>query len=121
MEAFVDGTEGRFRTVLTQHASGMSPEEIERAVRNLKKLKFYPRDDVANKRLLLFCERVIQEVSPYQRQQLEEAIDALEYAMHRSERETFFQVRDGVLTLLHSLGFHYDGDLSSPENSDDGA
>lgn len=117
VEAFIEGTGKRFRTVLTQHASGMSPDEIEKAVRQLQSLKFYPRDDVANKELLLFCERVIKEINPHQRQQLEEAVDALEHAMQLGERETFYAVRDGLLMTLNSLGFHYEGDLSSPDEA----
>jgi len=119
VEAFVEGTGKRFHTVLTQHASSMSPDEVEQAVQQLQRLKFYPRDDVANKQLLLFCERVIGEINPHQREQLEEAVDALEHAMQLGERETFNLVRNGLLMTLNSLGFHYDGDLSSSDEPDE--
>ena len=115
----MEGSGKRFRTVLTEHAAGMSPEELERAVQQLQRLKFYPRDDVANKQLLLFCERVIREISPHQRRQLEEAVDALEHAMQLGQPETFFLVRDGLLMTLHSLGFHYEGDLPSPDETNE--
>ena len=78
IEAFVPNSQRRFRTVLTQNAAGLSEDEIAQAIERLSKIKFYPRDRVENQRLALYCERVVGEVPPAQRQQLEEALDLFE-------------------------------------------
>ena len=68
VEAFIQATQKKYRTVLTNHASGLSQEQIDEAIRRLQSLKFYPRDDVENQRLVLYSERIVGEISPFQRQ-----------------------------------------------------
>jgi molecular chaperone HscC len=75
VEAVVPGSGRKYNTVLTQHAVALSKVEMEQAVRNLGQLKFYPRDELPNQRLLRYAERRVGEISPFQRQQLEDAID----------------------------------------------
>lgn len=112
VEAFLPQSGRRFRTVLTNHARGLSPEEVENAVRRMQELKFYPRDDERNRRLVLFGERIVGELSTNQRQELEEAIDVFEDAMSAQDRERFAQARLGLIMVLEQLGFHYDEDAT---------
>lgn len=79
-------------------------------------LKFYPREDLGNTRLLLYCERVIGEVSPQQRDTLEHAISMFEHAMHTSDRDSFEHSKQGLLMTLSALGFGYD-DSNDDANS----
>ena len=116
VEAFPQAGGKRFRAVLTQHVKGLSEKEIEHAVRNLSKLKFYPRDDVRNQKLLLFCERIAGEVNSFQRQELDELIDSFEAAMASGDRAFFEAVRNNLLVVLSSLGFHYTESHESSEN-----
>ena len=115
VEAMAGETGRKHSVVVTQHASGLSNDEIQDAIRRLKDLKFYPREDLGNRRLLLYCERVIGEVSPMQRSTLEEAITMFEHAMHTSDRELFAHSKEGLLMVLSSLGFNYD---NSNDDSD---
>jgi molecular chaperone HscC len=108
VEAFVPDLGRKFRTVLTNHVRGLSPAEIEEAVRRLQALKFYPRDDERNKRLLLFCERAVGELGPHQRQVLEEALDVFEHSMSSGDPEVFANARRGLLIVLSQLGIEYD-------------
>ena len=71
VEAIIPATQKRFRVVLSNHCSSMSEDELAKALRKLQKLKFYPRDELRNQRLVRFCERMVAEVSPFHRQQLE--------------------------------------------------
>lgn len=122
VEACIPETGRTFQTVLTNHAADLTPQEIAEAVEKMRAIKFYPRDDVKNRQLILFCERLVGEISPHQRQELEEAIDAFEHAMSSGDREMFEAVRNGLLIHLSSLGIEYeapeteagqdDGDLS---------
>ena len=108
VEACIPETGRKFQTVLTNHAADLTPDEIAAALKKMREIKFYPRDDVKNRQLVLFCERLVGEISPHQRQELEEAIDAFEHAMSSGDREMFEAVRSGLLAVLSSLGIDYD-------------
>ncbi|WP_417392103.1 Hsp70 family protein [Gimesia sp.] len=110
VEAFVPETGKKFKTVLTQHARLTSKADIDAAVKKLQKLKFYPRDDVRNQHLVRYAERVIGEVSPFQRNDLESSIDFFEQAMASGDRDYFEQAKLNLLTALAALGFCYDED-----------
>jgi molecular chaperone HscC len=107
VEAYVPGAGKKFRTVLTQHSQHMSEDELDEAIEKLQKLKYYPREDVENQNLLRFSERVVGEVSPLQRQPLEEAIDSLEAAMAQNDLEGVAFTRQGLLQVLSMLGYEY--------------
>ncbi len=110
VEAYLPSTGQKVSTVLTQHARSLSDHELEEAVERMQQIKFYPRDQVENQNLLLFVERVVGEVNPMHRQQLEEAIDGFEAAMASGDREVFQSMRDHLLLMLSQLGFVYNED-----------
>ena len=64
--------------MLTHNTRGLSKVELDEAVRKLQSLKYYPREDMEMQRLLRYCERLVGEVSPFHRAQLEAAIDSFE-------------------------------------------
>ncbi len=74
----------------------------------MQALKFYPREDVNNQRLLRFAERMIGEVSTTQREQLEMALQIFENAMHSNDRENFERAHTTLLMTLSALGIDYD-------------
>jgi molecular chaperone HscC len=108
VEAFVPSTGKKYRTVLTSPNNDLTHAEIDAAVKKMQAIKFYPRDDIENQRLLRYCERLVGEVSPMQREQLESAIDNWERAMNAGDRDYFQAARDGLLVTLSMLGFHFD-------------
>src|SRR5581483_12180847 len=59
VEAYVIETGKKFRTVLTNHVQDLTEDQIAAAVRRMQQIKFYPRDDVQNQRLVLYAERII--------------------------------------------------------------
>lgn len=113
VEAHLPQTGKKYRTVITQHARGLSEDEVAAAVAKLQDLKFYPRDDLQNQRLVLFCERIIAEVSPYEREELEQAVDQFETAMESGDRGYFQSVRQGLLVMLSRMGYQFD----EPDNA----
>jgi molecular chaperone HscC len=115
VEAVVSETGQRTQTVLTHNVQGLSKEDVRRAVKNLQKLKFYPRDELVHRQLLLFAERVVGEIDPYRRDGLEQVLAAFEYAMHAGDREFFGQTRQALLVTLSALGFSFD-----PQKGGDG-
>ena len=116
VEAFVDQTGQRFATVLTNHAGHLSKEEIAAALAKMKAVKFYPRDDLANRKLVLFVERLIGEVPPEVREVLESGVDEFETAMSSGDRERFEAARKGLLIMLSSLGIDYEGQTEQQES-----
>ncbi len=107
VEAIVEATQKRFRVVLANHAGHLDKSEIEAAVRKMQAVKFYPRDDIANRKLLLFAERVVGETPPDSRETLEFAMDLYEKSMSSGDRAEFDIARANLLGTLEELGFEY--------------
>ena len=108
VEAYVGSSEKKFSTVVTQHAVDLTDTELEEAVSRMQQLKYYPREDMANQRLLRYAERMVGEVSPFQREQFEDAIDMFEQAMNSGDRETVEAARDTLEQVLMLLGIDPD-------------
>jgi len=109
VEAYAQGGK-KFRTVLTNHVQGLSPKSVEAARRRIGEMKFYPREDLPNQQLARYAERMLGELHPTQRDQLDSALDAYEAAMNRADRSEFAAARDYLMMCLSSLGIHPDGD-----------
>lgn len=107
VEAFVPGSKRKFQTVLTNQNCGLSREEVREAVRRMQAIKFYPRDDLINQRLVRFCERLVGEVILDFRERLEAALDYFEHAMSSGNREKFIEARENLLAVLTDLGVEY--------------
>lgn len=117
VDVIIPETGKKFNTVLTQHVKGLSQKDIKKCIKNMQALKFYPRDDIRNQQLLLFCERIIGEINPFERQSLESALDMYEEAMSISDRDFFKTARDELIMKLSMLGIEYADPM---ENNDDG-
>lgn len=107
VEAIVKKTGRKYQTTLTRHVKGMSEEDLKRAIENLQKVKFFPRDEAENQQLVLFCERVLGEISHHERSQLELMVDTFEDAMNSGDREYFHSAKQQLLISLSSLGFAF--------------
>ena len=92
--------------VLNQEVSGLSPEQVKQAVERLQQLKFYPRDRLENRRLVLFCERLVGEVAPHQREMLEAVLDQFELGLASGSRERYAEARAALLRTLADLGYN---------------
>lgn len=118
VEAYVAGSEKKFRTVLTQHAASLTDEEIAAASERLQQLKYYPREDMANQRLLRLCERIVGEVAPFHREQLEMAIDSFEAAMNSADREAVDGAKGTLEMVLSALGYAVPGERGNGADGD---
>jgi len=110
VEALVPSAGKRFHAVLTPPDSDFTQAEIDAALKKMKQVKFYPRDEIENQRLLRFCERIVGEISRLNREQLESAIDQWEQAMSSNDREFFQQAKQRLLITLSQLGYTLDPD-----------
>ena len=109
VEAYVPDTGKRFRTLITRTAKGLSEREIKRAQARMKALKFYPRDELCNRELGLYAERIVGEVAPVLREELEQALDLYEHALRAGDPELFGAARQALLLTLTRLGFPHEG------------
>ena len=115
VEAHVPGSGKKFRTVLTQHAGGLTDVEIAEATQRLQRLKYYPREDMSNQRLLRLGERVVGEVTPFHRDQLEAAIDSFEAAMNSTDREAVAGAKSTLEQVLSMLGYAPPGEAGDDD------
>jgi len=113
VEAVVEETGRKSSVLFKHHIKNLSDKEIEKAAKNLQRLKFYPRENVENQRLLLFAERVLGQVSPYERSSLEEALDGYERAFRDTDPVLFEAAQAQLLQTLSALKHPYDGGNSA--------
>jgi molecular chaperone HscC len=104
VEATVVATGKKVTHVIAKHAHGMTEAEIRAAVAAMAKLKTHPRDEEANRFVLLRAERVFKELPTDLRDALGRLLDGFEAALgrqdpgliaeHRQELEQFLSAYD---------------------------
>ena len=107
VEAYVPSTGAKFHTMLTQGVSGLDKRAMKTALKEMQKLKFYPRDDLDNQRLLNFAEGVVKELDGEMRDALEAGLDLYEAVLNSSDREGFAVVREQLIQHLREIGFPF--------------
>ncbi|MBY0458677.1 MAG: Hsp70 family protein [Gemmataceae bacterium] len=104
VEATVVATNKKVSHVIARHAQGMTEAQIRAAVAAMAKLKTHPRDEEANRFLLLRAERAFKELPSELRDVLGVLLDGFEgalgkqnaeaIALHRAELERFLSLHD---------------------------
>jgi molecular chaperone HscC len=100
VEATILATKKAVTHVIAKHAKGMSEEAIRRAVRDMEKLKSHPREEEANRFLLLRAERVFKELSAELRQMLGVLLDGFEAALESHDPEAIGRHREALEQFL---------------------
>lgn len=121
VEAYAAAGGNKFRTVLTSTLGDLTQSEIEAAVQRLQGLKYYPREDMQNQRLLRMGERLMGEVSPFQRDELEAAIDTLEASMNAGDREQVEAAQQHLRMVFSTLGYSEDDRDDDDRESGEGS
>lgn len=99
-EATVVETAQTFRHVVTRYARGLTPEQIARAVEEMKQLKTHPREEAVNRFLLQRAERVYAELSLETRELLGQLLDGFEAALAITDREAIERHRQALTEFL---------------------
>ncbi|MBM3983521.1 MAG: hypothetical protein FJ304_25270, partial [Planctomycetes bacterium] len=104
VEATVVATKHTTSHIIARHAKGMTESEVRAAVAAMAKLKAHPRDEEANRFVLLRAERVFKELPAELRDTLGVLLDGFEAALekqdaaviarHREELERFLTIYD---------------------------
>jgi len=100
VEAMIVSTKKKFTHLVTKHAHGMSPKEVEAAIRQMQDLKSAPREEAPNRFLLRRAERVYQELSLDVRDLLSELIDGFEGALELNDRGAIERNREALESFL---------------------
>lgn len=108
VEALVPGTDQRFVSVLRQDVAGLTGSELAEARERMQRLKFYPRDQLDNQRLLRRAESVLKELDALERNRLERIVDDFESALDSGDRTYFGTTRLELLVKLSALGFPFE-------------
>jgi molecular chaperone HscC len=100
VEATVVETHEKVTHVITRHARGLSQEQVARAVQEMQKLKTHPREESANRFLILRAERVYQELPLEEREVLGELLHGLETALEMQEPDAIGRHREALQRFL---------------------
>src|SRR5208283_1505858 len=114
VEATVVETGAKFTHVVTRHARGLTPEQVQRAVQNMAKIKAHPREETVNRFLLRRAERVYQELSWEGQTIPSQLLDGFEAALGIREAEAIGRHRQALQEFLER---HEGG--QDPPNLDD--
>lgn len=101
VEATVVQTRRKFSHVITRYARGFSKDQVQRAIRDMAKLKTHPREESVNRHLLRRAERVYKELPVFLRDELSRLLDGFEAALGMQDAEVIGRHRE-VLELFLS-------------------
>jgi molecular chaperone HscC len=101
VEASVVSTGRKVSHVITRHARNLSPDQIRQAVRQMEKLKTHPREEAANRFLLLRAERLYQELPRDERELLSALLDGFEAALSMQDRGAIERHREALEEFLN--------------------
>jgi molecular chaperone HscC len=110
VEATVVATSKRITHLVTKHARNMTPEQIKKAIREMEKLKIHPREEEANRFVLLKAERLYQELDKFGRERLSELLDLFEAALASQEKEPIEASRTNLQIFMSQLEGTEDGE-----------
>jgi molecular chaperone HscC len=114
VEAVVLETRQKFTHIITKHAKGLTPDQVRRAVDDMKALKTHPREETVNRFLLRRAERVYQELSPIERDRLSQMLDGYEEALESRDSDAIQKFRAVLESYLNE--FDPEADDSWGEN-----
>lgn len=110
VEATVEKTKQKAAVVLTRHVQGMTPEQIKAAVAKMAAIKTHPREELRNRALLLWAERLYGELSPDERDVLSQVLDEFERRLSSQDRAAVEEYRPTVERLLERFDPERRGD-----------
>jgi molecular chaperone HscC len=119
VEATIVETAKTFSHVITRFAKGLKPDDVQRAVNEMKKLKTHPREDSVNSFLLRRAERLFQELPRAERDYLSNLLDGFEDALESRDPEEIGRHRAVLESFLQQFDPNADDSWENPD--DDGS
>jgi molecular chaperone HscC len=118
VEATVVETGRQFTHVITRYARGLSAEQVQRAIKDMEKLKTHPREEAANRFLLRRAERVYRELSLEGREFLSRLLDGFEEALGLQDPAAIERHRTALQEFLDRHDAGADGPPSAEDDDD---
>jgi molecular chaperone HscC len=100
VEATIVETRKKVSHLITKHARGLTPSQIERAVEEMQAIKKSPREETANRYLLRRAERVYKELPLDEQTELGRLLDGYEAAMEMGDKEAIERFFNAVKEFL---------------------
>ncbi len=101
VEATVMKTQKSATLVITKMAGHLTESQVNQAVQAMQALKVHPRDESHHQYLMLRAERLIPELPNMLRDDLNQLLDAYEYAIESQEPEIIDSTRDSLRNFLN--------------------
>ncbi|MGD9723943.1 MAG: Hsp70 family protein [Pirellulales bacterium] len=101
VEATVVSTGKKCAYVVTRHAHGLTPAEVEAAIEALQHLKFEMRTEEVNRYLLRRAERLFQELAFVERERLSSLLDGFEQSLEMQDRAAVESFRAALEEFLN--------------------
>jgi molecular chaperone HscC len=110
VEASIVATRKKVSHVITRHTRGLSPQQVQRALKDMEKLKTHPREEAVNRFLIKRAERAYQELSREGRELLGQLVDGFEAALNLQDAEAIERHRVALQQFLdrHDTGLEDD-------------
>lgn len=115
VEATIVATQRKVRTVITQHARGLSEKELALAVEKMQSMKTHPRDETVNRFLLRRAERIYRELPQWHRELLAQLLDGFEGSLSLQDPSAIVEHREQLQQFLDS----YEQDFENRVDDDD--
>jgi molecular chaperone HscC len=119
VEATVSATKQVFTHVVTQHARGLSPAQVAKAVAAMQALKSHPREDAVNRLLLRRAERLFAELPAPARTILGDLLDGFEEALELNDPAAVERHRQELRRFLdrHEPGMEGDDERGGGDDA----
>lgn len=103
VEATILETAERFAVVLEEEPGQHSPEDVEKALREMQRLKFHPRDALPNTTALARAESLFVELTGEAREHLGAAMAAFRAALQSQDAARISGTRESLNALLERM------------------
>ena len=118
VEATVVQTRQRFSHVITRYARGLSHDQVDRAIKEMAKLKTHPREESVNRHLLRRAERVYKELSLFLREELGRLLDGFEAALSMQDPAAIEANRTALEMFLSRVDADPTGEEADRDETD---
>jgi len=112
VEATIVKSGKKYSHVVTRHARGMTPEQVDKAVAAMKTIKVHPREDSVNRFLLQRAERLYQELPAPDRDRMDRVLHQFETALELGDPRQIEEQRAEIRSFLalFDRGDEYEGE-----------
>ncbi len=104
VEVSVVSTGKKCTHVVTRFAGHLSEKQVTQALSQMQALKIHPREDAANRHVLVWAERVFREIALQERDRLDQLLTGFEHALEEQDQALIASYREALEEFLNEHG-----------------